>query len=73
MKHYNFKKGDLVWWTMGGPAPLPYTREEDFIGIVVNTTETPEDIEVYWFNNQLFSAIASEHLCIADLGNALQK
>tara|TARA_B100000700_G_C14963088_1_gene817524 strand:- start:71 stop:292 length:222 start_codon:yes stop_codon:yes gene_type:complete len=61
MKH-EFKKGDIVWWTMGGQLPLPFSKEERFVGIVVNISERAEGVEVYWFNNNIFKTINFDHL-----------
>ena len=61
MKH-EFKKGDIVWWTMGGQLPLPFSKEEMFVGIVVNVSERVEGVEVYWFNNNLFKTINYDSL-----------
>ena len=61
MKH-EFRKGDIVWWTMGGQLPLPFSKEERFVGIVVNVSDRVEGVEVYWFNNNLFKTINYDHL-----------
>jgi len=61
MKH-EFKKGDIVWWTMGGQLPMPFTKEEKFVGIVVNVSDRVEGVEVYWFNNNLFKTINYDNL-----------
>ena len=62
MRLHDFKKGDLVWWTMESGKPLPFDSEQLFLGIVVRVAECREGIEVYWFNNNLFKVINCEGL-----------
>ncbi len=47
---------------MGGQLPLPFSKEERFVGIVVNISERAEGVEVYWFNNNIFKTINFDHL-----------
>jgi hypothetical protein len=69
MKH-EFRKGDLVWWTMGVGTPLKFRADEPFVGIVTQVSEKAEGIEVYWFNNNVFKVINCEQLMKATLENS---
>jgi|TARA_R110002060_G_scaffold76340_2_gene86618 hypothetical protein len=64
MKH-DFKKGDVVWWTVDQQTPLPFSKEKPFIGIVVDTSKTHGEVEVYWFNNTIFKALNHKNLMLA--------
>jgi hypothetical protein len=72
MKH-KFKKGDVVWWTVGQQIPLPFSKEVPFVGIVVNTSEIYDGVEVYWFNNGLFKVINYESLMLASVQGDIKK
>ncbi len=63
--NHDFKKGDIVWWTMGRQLPLPFAKEEPFIGIVVNVSSRGEGVEVYWLNNRIFKVLNHENLMLA--------
>jgi hypothetical protein len=57
------RKGDIVWWTLGHDAPLSFSKEELFTGIVISAL--PDDgrfVEVYWFNNSVFKIIERDNL-----------
>ena len=41
---------------------MPFTKEEKFVGIVVNVSDRVEGVEVYWFNNNLFKTINYDNL-----------
>ena len=62
MRPHDFKKGDLVWWTMESGKPLPFENGIPFLGIVVRVSDSREGVEVYWFNNSLFKVINYEGL-----------
>jgi hypothetical protein len=72
MKH-EFKKGDVVWWTMGQQTPVPFSKEEPFTGIVVNISEIYGGVEVYWFNNGVFKVINYESLMLASVQGDIKK
>lgn len=57
-----FKKGDLVWWTMGGQKPLAFERNSLFLGIVVQVAKQRQGVEVYWFNNSTFTVMNCDTL-----------
>lgn len=66
IKKHSFKQGDLVWWKGVESSPVPFAKGEPFIGIVVNTSQTYEGVEVFWFNNEMFKVINYEDLMLAE-------
>ena len=47
---------------------MPFSSKENFIGIVVNTSEEYDGVEIYWFNNHLFKVINCDQIALAGLG-----
>lgn len=68
---HDFKKGDLVWWTMELGKPLPFKKGELFVGIVVNVSKIYGGVEVFWFNNRIFKTLNHESLMHAEVPRPL--